>query len=215
MKASTVYTKPVYIFLDFDGVLHADRSTVLAWPYNPAKPKDMGQYRQAFHQSDLLEFTLKRHVPNARIIVSSRWRTVAETVEDLRCELLAGGCNAGLVNRMVGMTPVFNEDDEHVDPTVGLRLQEILAYINTHGLNDVPCLILDDYYLGFTGKDGLFFPIQLIDGETGLSFKDASDIAEWFTAHSDNDDLKPKNWFWQMNNNKTPKDEPEPEPVAA
>ncbi len=215
MKASTVYTKPVYIFLDFDGVLHADRSTVLAWPYNPAKPKDMGQYRQAFHQSDLLEFTLKRHVPNARIIVSSRWRTVAETVEDLRCELLAGGCNAGLVNRMVGMTPVFNEDDEHVDPTVGLRLQEILAYINTHGLNDVPCLILDDYYLGFTGKEGLFFPIQLIDGETGLSFKDASDIAEWFTAHSDNDDLKPKNWFWQMNNNKTPKDEPEPEPVAA
>ena len=215
MKASTVYTKPVYIFLDFDGVLHADRSTVLAWPYNPAKPKDMGQYRQAFHQSDLLEFTLKRHVPNARIIVSSRWRTVAETVEDLRCELLAGGCNAGLVNRMVGMTPVFNEDDEHVDPTVGLRLQEILAYINTHGLNDVPCLILDDYYLGFTGKEGLFFPLQLIDGETGLSFKDASDIAEWFTAHSDNDDLKPKNWFWQMNNNTTPKDEPEPEPVAA
>ena len=215
MKASTVYTKPVYIFLDFDGVLHADRSTVLAWPYNPAKPKDMGQYRQAFHQSDLLEFTLKRHVPNARIIVSSTWRTVAESVEDLRCELLGGGCNAGLVNRMVGMTPVFNEDDEHVDPTVGLRLQEILAYINTHGLNDVPCLILDDYYLGFTGKEGLFFPIQLIDGETGLSFKDASDIAEWFTAHSDNDDLKPKNWFWQMNNNKTPKDEPEPEPVAA
>ena len=215
MKASTVYTKPVYIFLDFDGVLHADRSTVLAWPYNPAKPKDMGQYRQAFHQSDLLEFTLKRHVPNARIIVSSRWRTVAETVEDLRCELHAGGCNAGLVNRMVGMTPVFNEDDEHVDPTVGLRLQEILAYINTHGLNDVPCLILDDYYLGFTGKEGLFFPIQLIDGETGLSFKDASDIEEWFTAHSDNDDLKPKNWFWQMNNNTTPKDEPEPELVAA
>lgn len=130
MKASTVYTKPVYIFLDFDGVLHADRSTVLAWPYNPAKPKDMGQYRHAFHQADLLEFTLKRHVPNARIIVSSTWRTVAESVEDLRCELLGGGCNAGLVNRMVGMTPVFKEDDEHVDPTVGLRLQEILAYIN-------------------------------------------------------------------------------------
>ena len=213
MKASTVYTKPVYIFLDFDGVLHADRSTVLAWPYNPAKPKDMGQYRQAFHQSDLLEFTLKRHVPNARIIVSSTWRTVADSVEDLRCELLAGGCNAGLVNRMAGMTPVFNEDDEHVDPTVGLRLQEILAYINTHNLNDVPCLILDDIYAWFTGKEGLFFPLQLIDGETGLSFKDASDIAGWFTELSD--DLKPKNWFWQMNNNTTPKDEPEPEPVAA
>ena len=213
MKASTVYTKPVYIFLDFDGVLHADRSTVLAWPYNPAKPKDMGQYRQAFHQSDLLEFTLKRHVPNARIIVSSTWRTVAESVEDLRCELLGGGCNAGLVNRMVGMTPVFKEDDEHVDPTVGLRLQEILAYINTHNLNDVPCLILDDIYAWFTGKEGLFFPLQLIDGETGLSFKDASDIAGWFTELSD--DLKPKNWFWQMNNNTTPKDEPEPELVAA
>ena len=213
MKATTVYTKPVYIFLDFDGVLHADRSTVLAWPYNPAKPKDMGQYRQAFHQSDLLEFTLKRHVPNARIIVSSTWRTVAESVEDLRCELLGGGCNAGLVNRMVGMTPVFKEDDEHVDPTVGLRLQEILAYINTHNLNDVPCLILDDIYAWFTGKEGLFFPLQLIDGETGLSFKDASDIAGWFTELSD--DLKPKNWFWQMNNNTTPKDEPEPELVAA
>ena len=43
-------------------------------------------------------------------------------------------CNAGLVNRMVGMTPVFKEDDEHVDPTVGLRLQEILAYINEYWL---------------------------------------------------------------------------------
>lgn len=215
MKASTVHTKPVYIFLDFDGVLHADRSTVLAWPYNPAQPTDRGQYRHAFHQSDLLEFTLKRHVPNARIIVSSTWRTVAETVEDLRCELIAGGCNAGLVNRMVGMTPVFKEDDDHVDPTVGLRLQEILAYINTHNLNDVPCLILDDIYAWFTGKDGLFFPLQLINGETGLSFKDASDIAEWFTEHSDKDYLKPKNWFWQMSNKKAPKDESEPELVAA
>ena len=213
MKASTVYTKPVYIFLDFDGVLHANRSTVLAWPYNPAKPEKMGHYRQAFHQSGLLEFTLQRHAPNARVIVSSSWRTVADTMEDLRCELLAGGCNAALVSRMDGMTPVFNVDDESVDPTVGIRLQEILAYINTHDLNDVPCLILDDIYAWFTGKEGLFFPLQLIDGETGLSFKDASDIAGWFTELSD--DLKPKNWFWQMNNNTTPKDEPEPELVAA
>ena len=205
MKASTVYTKSVYIFLDFDGVLHADSPTVLAWPYNPAKPEKMGHYRQAFHQSGLLEFTLQRHAPNARVIVSSSWRTVADTMEDLRCELLAGGCNAGLVNRMVGMTPVFKEDDEHVDPTVGLRLQEILAYINTHNLNDVPCLILDDIYAWFTGKEGLFFPLQLIDGETGLSFKDASDIAGWFTELSD--DLKPKNWFWPLKNNNQQTDE--------
>ena len=205
MKASTVYTKSVYIFLDFDGVLHADSPTVLAWPYNPAKPEKMGHYRQAFHQSGLLEFTLQRHAPNARVIVSSSWRTVADTMEDLRCELLAGGCNAGLVNRMVGMTPVFKEDDEHVDPTVGLRLQEILAYINTHDLNDVPCLILDDIYAWFTGKEGLFFPLQLIDGETGLSFKDASDIAGWFTELSD--DLKPKNWFWPLKNNNQQTDE--------
>lgn len=205
MKASTVYTKSVYIFLDFDGVLHADRPTVLAWPYNPAKPEKMGHYRQAFHQSGLLEFTLQRHAPNARVIVSSSWRTVADTVEDLRCELLAGGCNAALVSRMDGMTPVFNVDDESVDPTVGIRLQEILAYINTHDLNDVPCLIIDDDYSLFTGKRGLFFPTVVPDAETGFSFKDAEETAGWLTKVTDA--IKPKNWFWPLKNNNQQTDE--------
>ena len=52
MKASTVYTKPVYIFLDFDGVLHADRPTVLAWPYNPAKAPSLTNQEM----SDIVHF---------------------------------------------------------------------------------------------------------------------------------------------------------------
>lgn len=212
MKASTVYTKPVYIFLDFDGVLHSEcfDSGVLA---DPKRPKHRGEYRFAFHQSDLLEFTLQRHAPNARIIVSSTWRTVFHTVEDLRCELLGAGCNAGLVNRMVGMTPVFNADDKHVDPAVGLRLQEILAYINTHDLNDLPCLIVDDDFRGLTGKHGLFFPTVVPDCQSGFSFKDAEETVLWLTQVTDG--IKPKNWFWPLHTNNRQSDEPEPELAAA
>lgn len=210
MQASTVYTKPVYIFLDFDGVIHANDPTVLAWPQTT---KDRGQYRYAFHQSDLLEFTLKRHAPNARIIVSSTWRTVFNTVEDLRYELLGSGCNVGLLNRMVGMTPVFKDDDEHVDPTVGTRLQEILAYIKEHELDDVPCLIVDDDCFGFTGKKGLFFPIVMPEAETGFSFKDAEETAGLITKFAD--EIKPKKWFWRVKDKETPKDESETDPIAA
>ena len=210
MKANTIYTKPVYIFLDFDGVLHSDDPEVLA---DPKRPKHRGEYRFAFHQSGLLEFTLQRHAPNARIIVSSTWRTIFETVEDLRYELLGAGCNAGLVSRMVGMTPVFSEDDAHVDPTIGIRLQEILAYVKTHDLNDVPCLIVDDDYTGFRGKKGLFFPTVVPDAAVGFSFKDAEETARWITEYAD--EIKPKEWFWPFQNNEAPKDEPEPDCVAA
>lgn len=210
MKASTVCTKPVYIFLDFDGVLHADGPEVLA---DPKRPKHRGEYRFAFHQSGLVEWTLKRHAPNARIIVSSAWRTIFETVDDLRFELLGAGCDGGLVNRMVGMTPVFNEDDEHVDPTVGIRLQEILAYIKTHDLGDVPCLIIDDNYLLFKGKRGLFFPTVVPDAETGFSFKDAEETVGWLTQATEA--LKPEYWFWPLKNNSQQIDEPEPEIAAA
>lgn len=210
MDANTVYKQPAYIFLDFDGVLHADNGTVLAWPQTT---KDNGRYRFAFHQSDLMEFTLKRHIPNAKIIVSSAWRAAFNTVDELRCELLGAGCNAGLVSRMAGMTPVFKEDDEHVDPTVGLRLQEILAYIKTHDLNDVPCLIVDDDYMGFRGKKGLFFPTVVPDAAAGFSFKDAEETARWITEYAE--EIKPKEWFWPLQNNEAPKDEPEPDRVAA
>lgn len=206
MDANTVYKQPAYIFLDFDGVLHADNGTVLAWPQTT---KDNGRYRFAFHQSDLMEFTLKRHIPNAKIIVSSAWRAAFNTVDELRCELLGAGCNAGLVSRMAGMTPVFKEDDEHVDPTVGLRLQEILAYIKTHDLNDVPCLIVDDDYAGFRGKKGLFFPTVVPTAAVGFTFKDAMETVEWFTGLPNADHLKPRTWFWRMKDKAAPEDESE------
>lgn len=190
MKATTVYTEPAYIFLDFDGVLHANDFNVLA---DPKRPKHKGEYRFAFHQSDLVEFTLKRHIPNARIVVSSTWRTAFNTVEELRCELLGGGCSAGLVNRMVGMTPVFNDGDEELDPSVGTRLQEILAYIRAHELNNVPCLIVDDDCSGFTGKKGLFFPIVIPETEIGFDFKDAENMSRWINIL--HEEMKPNNWF--------------------
>ena len=95
----------------------------------------------------------------------------------------------------------------------GIRLQEILAYVKTHDLNDVPCLIVDDDYMGFRGKKGLFFPTVVPDAASGFSFKDAEETARWITEYAD--ELKPKEWFWPLQKNETPKDETEPDRVAA
>lgn len=109
---------PVYLMLDFDGVLHAEGCA----------PGDH------FCRLHLLEDTLRRW-PELRVVVSSMWRLDA-TLEGLRAHFAVD-----IAPRVVGMTP------DLFDPTAssgqGLRQRECEAWIAAHDPG-APWIALDD-----------------------------------------------------------------------
>jgi hypothetical protein len=110
--------RPVYLMLDFDGVLHAEGCAP-------------GEH---FCRLALLEEALRR-CPEVKLVISSMWRLDA-TLAALRAHFAPD-----IAPRIVGMTPDFF--DPAGDGVAGLRQRECEAWI---AANDpgAPWLALDD-----------------------------------------------------------------------
>lgn len=129
----------VTLFLDIDGVLHS---------HDPGAEK--------FTALPQLQESIRRH-PRLEVVISSSWREVFD-FEDL-VELF----DEDLRTRIVGCTPVLNQDTEFV------RQRECEQWMRTHRPSDHEWVVLED-------EQALFEPgcphLLLVDGSMGLQLKD-------------------------------------------
>lgn len=183
MKPESMNPKPLHVFLDFDGVTHTFEESP---SYSDLIDPENREFRGAFSLSNLIEFVLHRYAPSARVVLSTSWRTMATSTDEMKQIMLAGGCNPALVNRVVGMTKQI-EDSR--------RVEEVVNYIDAHGLVDTPCVAIDDAVHEFI-HDGEACPDWLIAPapSMGFFFNDAYKLAKAVCAPA-KEALIPYNWF--------------------
>lgn len=105
-----------YIFLDFDGVLHAT-----------------GSYAEKFEHMDILCNQLKPYIGKFKIVISSSWRESFD-FKDLR-DLFPDFFQSSVA----GHTPVINDNLRD-----GARYKEIMIFCNNKGISSSQWIALDD-----------------------------------------------------------------------
>lgn len=121
--------KDLYIFLDFDGVLH-----VLFPEKNFSEKENQHFYKVNFLAETLMKVEEKF---NVKIVISSTWRK-KRTVFELQ-EIIAQK-NRWLASKIIGKTPEIKVEKEE-----GSRQREIEAWLENNNLRDVYWLAVDDY----------------------------------------------------------------------
>ncbi len=113
----------MFLFLDFDGVLH---------PQYDGVPTPVGE---VFCHLSLFE-SIMRDFPHVEIIISSTWR-YQFSIEELRSKF-----SPDIAGRIVGMTPQTEHDErEYVQAR---REVEILEWLAISGRSDAAWIALDD-----------------------------------------------------------------------
>ena len=143
------------LFLDFDGVLH---------------PEGLGvaQDHRLFCCLPYLHQIL-RAAPMVEVVFSTSWRFLHS-----QAELVTWVSQAApeLAPRFIGQTPCL-EAQNRPQGIIGLREDEIRAWLAMNGQEDRPWLALDDRADDFLpGCDGLY----LVDWQTGLTREDVEAI---------------------------------------
>lgn len=134
----------MFLFLDFDGVLHHENVTlkrchpIARRHLKPAESRflthdgKLAKGESLFEHADRLTDILAPF-PHVRVVISSSWR------EHFRPDKLLSFLPEALALRVVGQTPVCDKYGG-----VGSRLSEVLAYMDGNGLAEESWIALDD-----------------------------------------------------------------------
>ncbi len=130
-------SKDLYIFLDFDGVLH------LLFPMKGFSEKE----NEHFHKTnEVAEALIKLEEKfNIKVVISSSWRK-KRTVFELK-QIIAEK-SAWLSSKIVGKTPVIEVEKEE-----GMRQREIEAWLENNSVSDACWLAIDDYPTWFDANE--------------------------------------------------------------
>lgn len=107
------------LFLDFDGVLHANADDSEHFSCAPA-----------------LWELLRRH-PDVRVVFSTGWR-FERSLDELRSLVCANG-GEDVADRFIAATPLLRHDADERS-----REKDCLSWLTAHKLNGEPWLALDD-----------------------------------------------------------------------
>lgn len=141
------------LFLDFDGVLHNENVTLKRC--NPVARRYLNEFdrqlltrdgklvkgKNLFEHADRLATCLEQF-PDVQIVISSTWR------EHFRPEALLRFLPPALADRVIGHTPFCSRDSED-----GMRLSEVLAYMDGNGHAGEAWVALDDQARLFLDND--------------------------------------------------------------
>lgn len=141
-----------FLFLDFDGVCHADP--------DPDRPGEV----EVFCCLSVLENALRGL--DYRAVITSSWRSFYSVAEmhDMLGEL--GPKVVGVTTHLSHLPRIFNKGR-------CIRQAEILRWLEINREPDTPFLVLDDHYDSF---EPAWPPLYLTDGKTGLRPEDAKAI---------------------------------------
>lgn len=120
--------KLVYLFLDFDGVLHHFFPLYGESDERNAKFAFLSNFEKAVRESPV----------EVRIVISSTWR------RDRSLEELRAFFSEDIAPLIVGSTPFLNGSHNP-----GGRLREVLTWLKEHNLEDAPWVGIDDFTEGY------------------------------------------------------------------
>jgi hypothetical protein len=150
----------VILFLDFDGVLH------------PEKTGQVADFSRRPHFWRIL-----RACSHAQVVFSTSWRS-GYTIENL-IEFATQGGGEDLAHRFVGATPtIIREEGAYNTGRFYCREAECRAWLVGNGQPHHPWLALDDFAPFFSSNCQTLY---LVDQRTGLTDADATAIIERLT----------------------------------
>lgn len=141
------------LFLDFDGVLHPDPDPD-QWP-------DRGE---CFTCLPVLAEALRGL--DCYIVITSGWRSLYPLAELIAPMGELGTRVLGITTHLSHLPPKWNKGR-------AVRQAEVLRWLETHGQQDSPFLVLDDWADGF---EPAWPALYLVDGKTGLRPEDCKPI---------------------------------------